>query len=150
MMKVAAGEALANDYLGPEIDMWYAGVCLHLMLNPGSAPFNDPQAQATPANALQMRRDEVHPNNNPRWLFQGLSQPCQDLLNGLLRPDAANRLTISDVRNSEWFLQQYAPGFVEGPAAQAMLDAAFLDNVATCELTEQKINELVTQALLIV
>lgn len=145
MLLAAAGVQPANDYLGPEIDMWYAGVCLFLLLNPDSPPFNHPLHQTTAQDALQQRENAIHPHNNPR--FQELSEPCKALLNGLLSPTAAARLTIPDVRNSEWFQQQYAPGFVAGPAAQAMLDAAFQDNVAICELTEQQIINLVVQAL---
>lgn len=83
-------------------DVWSAGVLLYAMLNmaypfPSSLPTSQ-RWQAMHARPLQHR--------------VAISDGCKDLLEQMLHPDPAQRITIEGIKQHPWFLENLTPGML--------------------------------------
>jgi len=98
----------------------------------GQYPFPDnvPQEQR-----LQAMNARPLPN-----LPQHLSQECRRLLEALLHPDPAQRVSIQGIRQFPWFLQGL-------PATAFDMTAHFLNRPSPCRKTPQQINDIITRVV---
>ncbi|KAK3129737.1 hypothetical protein QOZ80_6BG0483990 [Eleusine coracana subsp. coracana] len=89
-----APEVLNRSY-GPEIDVWSAGVILHILLC-GFPPFwgdsDEKIAQAILRGGINLQRDPWHK----------VSQSAKDLVRKMLDPNPSNRLTAKEVLEHPW------------------------------------------------
>ncbi|KAK3132959.1 hypothetical protein QOZ80_6AG0530080 [Eleusine coracana subsp. coracana] len=89
-----APEVLNRSY-GPEIDVWSAGVILHILLC-GFPPFwgdsDEKIAQAILRGGINLQRDPWHK----------VSQSAKDLIRKMLDPNPSNRLTAKQVLEHPW------------------------------------------------
>jgi serine/threonine protein kinase len=93
----AAPETFRGPY-GPECDLWSAGAVLYVVLS-GTAPF-----------AKDASESSAQPHYHfPSEVWEGISQPAQQLVTLLLNPDATQRITASAALEHPW-LQDDARG----------------------------------------
>ncbi|TVU08953.1 hypothetical protein EJB05_42381, partial [Eragrostis curvula] len=89
-----APEVLNRSY-GPEIDVWSAGVILHILLC-GFPPFwgdsDEKIAQAILRGGINLQRDP----------WQKVSQTAKDLVRKMLDPNPSTRLTAKEVLEHPW------------------------------------------------
>ncbi|GJV99276.1 CBL-interacting serine/threonine-protein kinase 1-like protein [Tanacetum coccineum] len=94
-----APEILSNrGYDGAALDTWSCGVILYVILT-GYLPFDDRNLgvlyQKIFKGDVQM----------PKWMSPG----AKSLLNRILDPNPKTRITIKDIKEDEWFKQDYTP-----------------------------------------
>jgi len=94
----SAPEALdpAQPYTAA-VDLWAAGVTLYAMLS-ATAPFDSPLEG--PAVTADRIRNAQLPFDEPCW--QTISPAAKDLIQGLLHPDPARRLTLERAMQHPW------------------------------------------------
>lgn len=102
-----APEVLANTderrYNGLQADMWSAGVILYYMLF-GAVPYTLPAPGQRPADLrLLLLFDQMTKLDSGLVVPKPASASLQDLLRGMLQPDARKRLTIDQVKSHPWF-----------------------------------------------
>mmetsp|Transcript_13193 Transcript_13193/g.34157 ORF Transcript_13193/g.34157 Transcript_13193/m.34157 type:complete len:353 (-) Transcript_13193:153-1211(-) len=88
------------EYSGEQADVWSCGVLLYTMLF-GSYPFEDPSDQRNYAKTIQ-RISAVQYAFPPGV---AVSPACTDLLVRIFVADPTQRLTIGQIRQHPWFLQ---------------------------------------------
>jgi serine/threonine protein kinase len=92
-----SGQNSENGGFSPAVDLWSAGVILHVLLT-GSFPFEREDVQAK--RAAECSRAAVE-SFEQRMALEGRRVPSQ-LLRGLLQADPARRLTASQALKDDW------------------------------------------------
>jgi len=120
------------NHLGPEIDMWCAGICLFVMAA-GNYPFEDPSGDTpTPQAWLDRRNQATWQHNLPPHCSAGL----RDLLRRLLDPNPLTRMTMQQLLVDPWFQGAGNVGLAQQQGAAGQ-----------CEKTEQQLRDLTRQVL---
>jgi serine/threonine protein kinase len=94
----AAPETLTGGLYGESVDVWAAGVALYAMLS-AAAPFDVPESFEETADRIRNARPEL-PFSEPIW--QRVSPAAKSLIQSLLHPDPALRLTLDKVLAHPW------------------------------------------------
>jgi len=118
-------------YDGRKADIWSAGVLLYAMLT-GTYPFPDNIPQQLRLQAMQAR-----PLPNLPWQ---LSQECRQLLEALLHPNPAERITIEGIRQNTCFTQGL-------PATAFDMTANCLNRPSPCVRSIQEIEDTITRVV---
>jgi len=129
-----APEALANEnpgYDARKADIWSAGVLLYAMLA-GNYPF--------PENIPRPQRLQAMQARPLRGLPQHLSQECKQLLEALLNPNPAERISIQSLKQDPWFTQGL-------PAAAFDMTAQCINRPSPCIRTPQEIEETIARVV---
>ena len=112
----AAPEATHDESYGPEVDIWAAGVCLYAMLS-ASAPFDSPEGPAATEKRIQ---EAQYGMEFPEACWEDVTPHAKNLINGMLHPDRAQRLTMDQVMAHPWFAEEQAlPASLSQPTAAA-------------------------------
>lgn len=93
------------------VDLWGLGVILLHLLS-GKSPFDDGEVKSTVKNILKM---------NPE-LDRRLSPNALHLINGLLKKDDRERMTLQEVRNHDFFKEETGSFFDSGIGTTALTD----------------------------
>lgn len=110
-------------------DVWSAGVVLYALCA-GAFPF-----QATTPE-LMVRAMHTRPLQLP----DHVDPECRDLLEGVLRPNPAERLTLQQVKQHPWFLHGL-------PAAALDLTAAYIGRASPCAKSAAQVEGIIVQCL---
>ncbi|KAL5054075.1 hypothetical protein RYX36_034757 [Vicia faba] len=97
---IAPEVLLKKEYDGKIADVWSCGVTLYVMLV-GAYPFEDPEE---PKNF----RKTIHRILNVQYSipdYVHISPECQHLISRIFVADPAKRISMSDIRNHEWFMK---------------------------------------------
>ncbi|OAY76974.1 CBL-interacting protein kinase 1 [Ananas comosus] len=106
-----APEVLANrGYDGAKSDLWSCGVILYVILT-GCLPFDD---QNLTLLYHKISKSEVH---IPKWLSPG----AQNLIKRMLDPNPITRINMDQLKEDNWFKQDYVPVMPEGDEEEDML-----------------------------
>ncbi|CAH1134855.1 unnamed protein product [Ceutorhynchus assimilis] len=90
-----APEVVERRQYGKAIDIWAAGVLLHVLLS-GTLPFHGSGRRLTEA----ICRGKLAINSAPQWEF--ISDNAKDLIQQMLSVDPKQRITIQEVLNHKW------------------------------------------------
>jgi serine/threonine protein kinase len=100
---LAPEQTTEAPYLGPPADVWAMGVCL-FQLASGRLPFHGDSIIGL-YDAIAKCGGDGGPVQE---LVGEVSPPLEDLLRGMLRKEAAERLDLSEVMDHPWFSKQLA------------------------------------------
>lgn len=99
--QAANGHEQAATYDARQVDVWTAGVLLYAILH-GDYPFPEPDMP----EIIWLEKLA----GGPKWDENVmLSHGCRDLLLRLLQYDPAQRITVGDILQHEWFMVQLNP-----------------------------------------
>ena len=141
-----------GGYDGAAADVWSAGVVLAVMLL-HRLPFSydDVAAALDGPSALRTAWEQ---ELRTRWragdpkLAAALSPAALDLLDRMLEPDEAARITLADVAKHEWFLQPLPAALEDALRRQAAAQACACCEASAADLaaTDAAIAEIAEQA----
>ena len=95
----AAPELFRDDsYIGPLVDVWALGVLLYFMLT-ANMPF---KAQTVSGLKKQILEGDY-------TMPEFLSKECQFLISGILKLDPKSRITLEQIKNSDWLMAKKFP-----------------------------------------
>jgi len=127
---VAPEVLLHHGYEGRIADLWSCGVVLYVMLA-GMLPF-DEQSDALLFDKIKRGEHRGYPT----WFSSGVKH----LLDRILVPDPARRVTIAEIKKDPWFTVNYQP--IEGKAFTKPT-AADLQEVSGSQDVEEGVQESV-------
>eukprot|EP01062_Namystynia_karyoxenos_P069775 TRINITY_DN65232_c0_g1_i1.p1 TRINITY_DN65232_c0_g1~~TRINITY_DN65232_c0_g1_i1.p1 ORF type:complete len:713 (+),score=170.42 TRINITY_DN65232_c0_g1_i1:119-2140(+) len=105
----AAPEVISGKlYAGPEVDVWSCGVILYALLC-GHLPFDE---DSIPALFKKIKEGRYAPP-------QGVSAGAKEMIQKILVVDPMVRITIPQIRDSEWFQDGLAPYLALRPSDMA-------------------------------
>ncbi|KAM3289207.1 CBL-interacting serine/threonine-protein kinase 1 isoform X1 [Capsicum chacoense] len=116
-----APEVLSNrGYDGATSDTWSCGVILYVILT-GFLPFDD--------RNLAVLYHKIFKGDAPipKWLSQG----AKNLIRRVLDPNPQTRITIAEIKEDEWFKQDYTPAIPDEEEDLESDDASSDDEVLT-------------------
>ncbi|XP_048518292.1 peripheral plasma membrane protein CASK-like isoform X2 [Dendroctonus ponderosae] len=90
-----APEVVEKKQYGKAVDIWAAGVLLHVLLS-GTLPFHGSGRRLNEA----ICRGKISINSSPQWEF--ISDSAKDLIHQMLTVDPNQRITIQEVLNHRW------------------------------------------------
>lgn len=123
-----APEILANrGYDGATSDVWSCGVILYVTLC-GYLPFDDRNL------AVLYQKIFKGETQMPKWLSDG----AKSLLRRILDPNPVTRITIAEIKEHEWFIQDHIPAIPLDEEENINVDAeAFSIKVAQMDKDKQ-------------
>jgi serine/threonine protein kinase len=95
-----APEVLQLEGYGKEVDIWSIGVIMYVLLR-GRLPFDGKKKSQVVAKTLA---GKLHFEGDPVW--DSVSQEGKDLIQGLLKVNPVERLTIEQALQHNWFSMQ--------------------------------------------
>eukprot|EP00884_Botryococcus_braunii_P018774 jgi/Botrbrau1/5580/Bobra.97_2s0011.1 len=115
---------IAKGYEGTRVDIWASGVMLIVMML-GCFPYDheknpDPNSLEAAYEVLSKQLIQYRKLPQLKRRIDKLSEELLDLLDKILAP-AKERITLEQIKQHPWFLQELEPHFAE---AEARLDAA--------------------------
>ncbi|XP_047257278.1 CBL-interacting serine/threonine-protein kinase 1 isoform X2 [Capsicum annuum] len=116
-----APEVLSNrGYDGATSDTWSCGVILYVILT-GFLPFDD--------RNLAVLYHKIFKGDAPipKWLSQG----AKNLIRRILDPNPQTRITMAEIKEDEWFKQDYTPAIPDEEEDLESDDASSDDEVLT-------------------
>ncbi|CAH0553900.1 unnamed protein product [Brassicogethes aeneus] len=90
-----APEVIERRQYGKAVDIWAAGVLLHVLLS-GTLPFHGSGRRLMDA----ICRGKLHLDTSPQWEF--ISDNAKDLVSQMLSVDPKQRITIQEILNHRW------------------------------------------------
>jgi serine/threonine protein kinase len=117
-------------YASAPVDVWSAGVLLYAALN-RVYPFN---------TRKDMNEEEVNMDlrgSRPLKYHRVLSHHCVDLIERMLRPDAADRITLPQIMQHPFFLQDMS---LQDPNLLHLTQVCFKLS-SPCALSEEQLTE---------
>lgn len=133
----AAPEVLHEQgYVSPACDIWSAGVILYVMLT-GTLPFDG----ETPQILEEAIKDPhvSYPSSIPTKVV--------NFLKWMINPDPAKRITIKEIRNNEWFKQDYTPILGQEPDPKHVLDDIEVTVHLSADTTSKKVEDDVNDSV---
>jgi serine/threonine protein kinase len=121
-------------YASAPVDVWSAGVLLYAALN-RVYPFN---------TRKDMNEEDVNRNlRGPRPLkyHQVLSHDCVDLIESMLAPQAADRITLPQIMQHRFFLQDIS---LQDPNLLHLTQLCFKEP-SPCALSEQQLKDVIAE-----
>lgn len=97
---IAPEVLLKKEYDGKIADVWSCGVTLYVMLV-GAYPFEDPQEPKNFRKTIQRILNVQY--SIPDYVH--ISPECHHLISRIFVADPAERISIPEIRNHEWFLK---------------------------------------------
>ncbi|XP_062617568.1 ribosomal protein S6 kinase alpha-5-like [Saccostrea cucullata] len=89
----------SKDGYDEACDLWSLGVNLYTMLS-GKVPFQTRDKSDSASSIMKRIKDGQFDFSSSEW--NDVSQKAKDLIQGLLTVDASKRMTMEEVKNSEW------------------------------------------------
>ncbi|PAA82074.1 hypothetical protein BOX15_Mlig032367g1, partial [Macrostomum lignano] len=128
----AAPEVISGKlYVGPEVDIWSAGVILFALLC-GSLPFDDQHAPTL------FKKIKTGHFSVPAYVSQGATE----LLRMMLKVDPTRRATVDDIRKQEWFKVDLPAYLFPADSGQdsSVIDKAAVHEVARkCRVSDREV-----------
>ena len=121
-------------YAGPEVDIWSCGIILFAMLC-AYLPFDD-ESVAVLFKKIRSGRFKI-----PAYL----SQEVVDLITSMLQVEPVNRITVEQIKDHEWFLQdlpEYLFPQSDEDSTSDAIDPGVINEV--CQKLGVKVEEVVT------
>ncbi|KAE8689526.1 CBL-interacting serine/threonine-protein kinase 1 [Hibiscus syriacus] len=107
-----APEILANrGYNGATSDIWSCGVILYVILT-GYLPFDDRNL------AVLYQKICKGDTQIPKWLSSG----ARNMIRRILDPNPDTRITMAEIKNDEWFNQDYTPAVPDDEEEDTYID----------------------------
>lgn len=74
----------------------------------------------------------------PLQLPEHLSEECKDILEAMLHPNPANRISVQGIKRNTWFMQGLPP-------AAADMAASWLKMPSACSKTQEQLEQIIEE-----